>query len=149
MENIHREGTAAEFLLPQRNFCRVHRRGQQDQQAGGLSGHHLKAFQFQTPGIRLFPAIGIGEAPGQPRALIRRHRDNAPRCELAMIGRAHGARNDMFDLRVGRSRRDHVARPTGTAGGEIGGETAEVVELLFGHPRHFGREGRDCKENCQ
>src|SRR3546814_4079075 len=67
------------------------------------------------------------------------HHHEAPRCELAVIGRARGDRQDPVELRGVRPRRHQIARLARTAGGkkhERGGAVVERhgVQLAIGSP---------------
>jgi len=111
--------------------------------------HRFQPVQFHPAGFRPFLQIGRLDIPGQLGALVGRHRNDPPGGQLAMIRCPHGRGDDFLDLGIARPGCHHIARPAGSAGGQIGGKAAEVVELLFGHGRHFGRDGNDCKGNWQ
>src|SRR3546814_2545509 len=56
------------------------------------------------------------------------HHHEAPRCELAVIGRARGDRQDPVELRGVRPRRHQIARLARTAGGKKHERGGAVVE---------------------
>src|SRR3546814_13287054 len=79
-------------------------------------------------GARILGDPGALEERGKGLALVVGDRDDAPRRELAMVGRAQRERDDGAQFGGVGPRRDHVARLARAAGGEVRAERGVVVE---------------------
>ena len=75
-----------------------------------------------------FDAVRIGDPRGERVALLGLDDDEAPRCDLAMIGHARGDLQDRRELRGIGPRRDQIARAARAARGKEREQCGGVVE---------------------
>ncbi|MCY1167979.1 hypothetical protein D9M73_79580 [compost metagenome] len=104
------------------------RREEQDDERGGLLRELFERDDLGRGGLRAFGAIGRGDHRGERVALFGPYHNEAPRGDLAMIGRARGDFQDLVELRCIGAGRDQIARAARAAGGEERERAGAVVE---------------------
>src|SRR5690606_1242194 len=122
VEQVHADRARGHLLLPDRDFRTEDRGRDQHEQGRRLVRDLVECRKIHACRAWIFCHPRAFEQGSESLALIARDRDDPPGRKLSVIGRAQRKADNLPELVGTRPGRDHVARFSRAARGEVGAE---------------------------
>ena len=116
LEQVHPCRTRRELLLPDRNLVVLDGRRDQDDQRLSLPRELVRLLMMRWSRAGIFLLKRAAEQQGEMLALVLADDHEAPGRQLAVIRHTHGNLEHLAQFLVRRSRADHFAGASGSAG---------------------------------